>query len=186
MAIDVCMAYIFIMLMLVSTTLTLRQTRKRGIISTIKQAVSILLAVTVRAKGKFYFSLKSSVLFIVNYGHTKISCKTHVRSLVSAYHSVVPTFRERFWCRDEICNFTIALACHVDMASNQTIASHSTDSAADKWRRGDWFNFSQGQVHCLECVDVQLLYHCVWEYYAWLILTCTKSKHLDAALAIDL
>ena len=69
------------MLMLVSLTLTLMQGHsvlaeeiiQHWIISTtIKQVVSINLAAMV-GHDKFYFSLKSSVAFVLNYGHTSIS-----------------------------------------------------------------------------------------------------------------
>ena len=40
-----------------------------------KQATSITLATT-SGHHKFYFSLKSSVAFVLNYGHMGISCKT--------------------------------------------------------------------------------------------------------------
>ena len=32
---------------------------------------------------KFYFNLKPSVPAVLNYGHTSVSCKTYVRSLVN-------------------------------------------------------------------------------------------------------
>ena len=43
---------------------------------------NIKLAATV-GHDKFYFSLKSSVPVVLNYGHTSISCKTYARNLVS-------------------------------------------------------------------------------------------------------
>ena len=44
------------------------------IILTTKQAISITFAATV-THDMFYFNLKSSVAFILNYGHMSISCK---------------------------------------------------------------------------------------------------------------
>ena len=65
------------MFILVSMTLTFMQghnglaeeTIQSWIISTTKQAISIQLAVAV-GHDKFYLSPKSSVAFILNYGHT--------------------------------------------------------------------------------------------------------------------
>ena len=44
------------------------------IILTTKQTIKIKLAVMV-GHNKYYFSLKSSVPVILNYGHTSVSCK---------------------------------------------------------------------------------------------------------------
>ena len=74
MTVDLCRVD---MLMLVSMTLTLMQGHnglaeeniQRWIISTTKQAISIQLSETV-GHDKFYLSPKSSVAFILNYGHT--------------------------------------------------------------------------------------------------------------------
>ena len=52
------------------------------IISTTKQAVQIKFAAMV-GHDKFYFNLKSSVPIVLNYGHTSISWKTCVQSLLS-------------------------------------------------------------------------------------------------------
>ena len=52
------------------------------IISTTKQARNIKLGATV-GHDKFYFGFKSSAPVVFNYGHTSVSCKTYVRSLVS-------------------------------------------------------------------------------------------------------
>ena len=79
--------YIF---MVVSITLILMQGHSGSaeekiqlcIISTTKQAIEIKLAAT-EGHNKFYFSLKSSVPVVLNYGHTSVSCKTYVQSLVS-------------------------------------------------------------------------------------------------------
>ena len=56
----------------------LRRGNISRIISTTKQVIQIILAATLN-DDNFYFNLKFSIL---NYGHTSISCKTHVRSLV--------------------------------------------------------------------------------------------------------
>ena len=77
MTIEVSLAY---MRMLVSMTLTLMKGHsglaeeqiQHQIIPTTKQAVSLKLAATV-GHDKFYFSLKSSVAFVLNDGHTSTS-----------------------------------------------------------------------------------------------------------------
>ena len=73
----------------VSMTLTLTQGHsgsaedqiQLSVISTTKKAIQIKLAATV-CHDTSYFSLKSSVLVVLNHGHTNVSCKTCVRSLV--------------------------------------------------------------------------------------------------------
>ena len=66
-------------------------------ISTTKQAISIQLAAIVR-HDKFYFSLKSYVAFVLNYGHTSVSCKTYVSSLANACFPSTLSASIRHWC----------------------------------------------------------------------------------------
>ena len=75
----------------------------------------IKLAATV-GHNKFYFNLKSSVPVILNYGHTSISCKTYVRSLVSQCLHPDRAFGVQ-------TKFAIALVHHLDldMTSNETM-----------------------------------------------------------------
>ena len=71
--------------MLVSMTLTLTQGHsgleegkcQHRIISTSKQAISIELSSATVGHDNFYFSLKSSVAFVLNHGHTGISHARH-------------------------------------------------------------------------------------------------------------
>ena len=126
MTIDLCMAY---MLRLVTMNLTLMQGHsgladdklQRWIISTTKQAISIKHAATV-GHDIFYFSLKSSVAFVLNYGDTSISYN------VIRHTYAMPAFQPRFWCRDERCNWSVSEV----NTSCQTILLRSP--AADKWR----------------------------------------------------
>ena len=106
MKVDLCMG------MVVSMTLTLLQGHSGSaeeqiqlwIISTTKQT-KIKHAAMV-GYDKFYFSLKSSVPVILNYGHTSLSLKTYIIIYTESGQSI-PAFRASFWCSDERSNFTI-------------------------------------------------------------------------------
>ena len=75
------------------------KTNQGWIFSKTKQARRIKVAATV-GHDKFYFSLKSSVAFVLNYGHKSISCKTHVSSLwdvIDASQKLRHDVKQYFW-----------------------------------------------------------------------------------------
>ena len=112
------------MLMLVSMSLTLMQSHRVSAeqkikslsISTTKQAISIKLATsTTLGDNKFYFSAKSSVAFILNYGHMNISCKTRTVWSVPAFWACIRWRDKRFHGCNKTLQFPLSLSltfCH--------------------------------------------------------------------------